>query len=232
MIKLFRLFFSKKNLFLYSTTLILTFLLGLANVYNINQQSAEFSRAFLLFSLMIYFLLFFVLESNRIYQFFRTADFRLLPISTSRLYVYNLIFSMLVGIIFFIGNVIIGVMINYLTLKIPFIWDVTWIEVVAAVIDSVVLFLMVQFLVCIYSAMNQFVQKRFRWVLEIVLFILFMILIDYLSGFDLGAAKGVVMTYFGIQHEVYFRMIVQLVTASLYFSLSIWVINRYVEAGD
>ena len=232
MIKLFRLFFSKKNLFLYSTTLILTFLLGLANVYNINQQSAEFSRAFLLFSLMIYFLLFFVLESNRIYQFFRTADFRLLPISTSRLYVYNLIFSMLVGIIFFIGNVIIGVMINYLTLKIPFIWDVTWIEVVAAVIDSVVLFLVVQFLVCIYSAMNQFVQKRFRWVLEIVLFILFMILIDYLSGFDLGAAKGVVMTYFGIQQEVYFRMIVQLVTASFYFSLSIWVINRYVEAGD
>lgn len=200
----------KKNLFLYSTTLILTFLLGLANVYNINQQSADFSRAFLLFSLMIYFLLFFVLESNRIYQFFRTADFRLLPISTSRLYVYNLIFSMLVGIIFFIGNVIIGVMINYLALKIPFILDATWIEVVAAVIDSVVLFLVVQFLVCIYSAMNQFVQKRFRWVLEIVLFILFMILIDYLSGFDLGAAKGVVMTYFGIQHEVYFRMIVQL----------------------
>ncbi len=159
---------------------------------------------------MIYFLLFFVLESNRIYQFFRTADFRLLPISTSRLYVYNLIFSMLVGIIFFIGNVIIGVMINYLALKIPFILDATWIEVVAAVIDSVVLFLVVQFLVCIYSAMNQFVQKRFRWVLEIVLFILFMILIDYLSGFDLGAAKGVVMTYFGIQHEVYFRMIVQL----------------------
>lgn len=232
MIKLFRLFFSKKNLFLYSTTLILTFLLGLVNVYNINQQSAEFSRAFLLFSLMIYFLLFFVLESNRIYQFFRTADFRLLPISTSRLYVYNLIFSMLVGIIFFIGNVIIGVMINYLTLKIPFIWDVTWIEVVAAVIDSVVLFLVVQFLVCIYSAMNQFVQKRFRWVLEIVLFILFMILIDYLSRFDLGAVKGVVMTYFGIQQEVYFRMIVQLVTAGLYFSLSIWVINRYVEAGD
>ncbi|OTN86359.1 hypothetical protein A5819_003193 [Enterococcus sp. 7E2_DIV0204] len=232
MIKLFRLFFSKKNLFLYSTTLILTFLLGLANVYNINQQSTDFSRAFLLFSLMIYFLLFFVLESNRIYQFFRTADFRLLPISTSRLYVYNLIFSMLVGIIFFIGNVIIGVMINYLALKIPFILDATWIEVVAAVIDSVVLFLVVQFLVCIYSAMNQFVQKRFRWVLEIVLFILFMILIDYLSGFDLGAAKGIVMTYFGLQHEVYFRMIVQLVTASLYFSLSIWVINRYVEAGD
>ncbi|WP_086444661.1 hypothetical protein [Candidatus Enterococcus lemimoniae] len=232
MIKLFRLFFSKKNLFLYSTTLILTFLLGLANVYNINQQSTDFSRAFLLFSLMIYFLLFFVLESTRIYQFFRTADFRLLPISTSRLYVYNLIFSMLVGIIFFIGNVIIGVMINYLALKIPFILDATWIEVVAAVIDSVVLFLVVQFLVCIYSAMNQFVQKRFRWVLEIVLFILFMILIDYLSGFDLGAAKGIVMTYFGLQHEVYFRMIVQLVTASLYFSLIIWVINRYVEAGD
>ncbi|MBO0440178.1 hypothetical protein [Candidatus Enterococcus ikei] len=232
MIKLFRLFFSKTLILVYSVTWILTILLGFINVYNVKQQSADFSAAFLSFSIMIFFLLFFVLESNRIYQFFRDTDYRLLPISTRKLYFCNVIFSTIVGFSFFIGNAIIGVLINYTIINIPLDISISWIDGVAAIVDVVVLFLVVQFLVCIYSASKQFIQKRFRWISEIALFVLFMILMDRFSGFDLGIIKGFVIDTFGMKQEIYFRVILQVVTACLYFNLSIWVINRFVEAGD
>lgn len=232
MIKLFRIFFSKTLILVYSATLFLTLFLGCVNVYNIKQHSVEFSTAFLIFSILAYFILFFVLESNRIYQFFRTVDFRLLPISTGKLYVYNVIFSSIVGIIFFIGNATIGLIINYFMIKIPFVLDITWLKGITAVIDIVVLFLMIQFLICIYASIKQFVQKRFRWILEIVLFIVFMFLIDYLSVWDLDILKRIVISTFGLKQEIYFRLITQLVIAGGYFSLSIWLIDRYVEAGD
>lgn len=229
MTKFFRLFFSKTIMFLYSSTLIFTVLLGLVNVYNSNQQSAVFSRAFLFFSIMIYLVLFFVLESNRIYQFFRTVEFRLLPISTRKLFGYNLLFSAAVGSAFFIGNMLIGVLINYVVINIPVALEIAWFELIAGVVDTLVVFLLVQFLVCIYSATKHFVQKRFRCFLEIGLFLLFILLLDYVSGFDLG---GIMTEYFGVKQEFYFRLIVQFVTACLYFNLSIWMIDRYVEAGD
>lgn len=232
MIKLFRLFFSKTLILVYSVTCLLTIFLGLVNVYNVKQQSTDFSAAFLAFSIMIFLLLFFVLESNRIYQFFRETDYRLLPISTRKLYFYNVIFSTIVGFVFFIGNAFIGVVVNYTIINIPFDLSTTWIEGVAAIVDIVVLFLVVQFLIFIYSASKQFIQKRFRWIAEILLFIVFMILMDHFSGFDLGILKGLVRNTFGLKQEIYFRVMLQLVTACLYFNLSIWLINRYVEAGD
>lgn len=232
MIKFFRLFFSKPLFLVYSASLLLTFLLGLVNVYNVNQHSVAFSIVFLTFSIMLFFVLFFVLETNRIYQFFRTTDFRLLPVSTSTLYFYNLVFSTIVGVSFFIGNVTIGVIMNYLILNIPFSLNVTWIEGIAAIVDIVVLFLIIQFLVCIYSAIKQFIQKKFRWILEIILFIIFMTLMEHLSVFDLGIIKWLETNTLGLKQELYFRVILQLVTAGFYFSLSIWMINRYVEAGD
>ncbi|OJG93217.1 hypothetical protein RV15_GL001249 [Enterococcus silesiacus] len=202
------------------------------NVYNVNQHSVEFSIVFLAFSIMLFFVLFFVLETNRIYQFFRTTDFRLLPVSTRTLYFYNLVFSTIVGVSFFIGNVIIGIIMNYLILNIPFSLNGTWIEGIAAIVDIVVLFLIIQFLVCIYSAIKQFIQKKFRWILEIILFIIFTMLMEHLSVFDLGIIKWLEMNTLGLKQELYFRVILQLVTACFYFSLSIWMINRYVEAGD
>lgn len=232
MIKFFRLFFSKPLFLVYSASLLLTFLLGLVNVCNVNQHSVAFSIVFLTFSIMLFFVLFFVLETNRIYQFFRTTDFRLLPVSTSTLYFYNLVFSTIVGVSFFIGNVTIGVIMNYLILNIPFSLNVTWIEGIAAIVDIVVLFLIIQFLVCIYSAIKQFIQKKFRWILEIILFIIFMTLMEHLSVFDLGIIKWLETNTLGLKQELYFRVILQLVTAGFYFSLSIWMINRYVEAGD
>ncbi len=232
MTKFFRLFFSKTLFLIYSISLVLTFLLGLVNVYSVGRHSVEFSMAFLVFSIMIFFLLFFVLESNRIYQFFRTTDFRLLPVNTGTLYFYNLVFSVIVGVSFFIGNVIIGVMTNYVIINIPFAIDTTWLEGLAATVDVIVLFLIIQFLVCIYSAIKQFVQKKFRWILEIILFILFTFLMDRLSVFDLNIIKWLEVDRLGLEQELYFRVILQLVIACFYFSLSIWTINRYVEAGD
>lgn len=232
MTKFFRLFYSKTLFLAYGASWILTLFFGLVNVYNVNRQSVEFSTAFFAFSVVIFFLLFFVLESNRIYQFFRATDIRLLPVSTGKLYFYNIIFSIVVGASFFIGNAMIGLMMNYIVIHLPIDFNLNLIECIAAIVDIVVVFLVIQFLVCLYSAIRQFVQKRFRCFLEIALFIIFTILMDYFSAFDLGRMSTLVANAFGLKQELYFRIALQVLTAFLYFSLSIWVINRYVEAED
>ncbi|OJG69276.1 hypothetical protein RV09_GL000675 [Enterococcus moraviensis] len=212
--------------------MILTFLLGLVNVYNLTYRSEEFSTAFFAFSLVLFFILFFVLESNRIYQFFRTANIRLLPVKTRRLYFYNLLYSTSIGIGFFLGNTIIGIVMNFSLLNIPFSLKEAWIVQVSAIVDIIVLFLVIQFLVCIYSATRQFVQKRFRWILEILLLAVFICLMNYLSAFDLGSVLETVAMLFGLKNELYVRVMLQLITGIVYFNLSVWVIDRYVEAGD
>lgn len=232
MSKYVQLFYSKTLILVYAISMILTFLLGLVNVYKLTYRSEEFSTAFFAFSLVLFFVLFFVLESNRIYQFFRTVNIRLLPVKTRRLYFYNLLYSTSIGIGFFLGNTIIGIVMNFSLLNIPFSLKEAWIVQVSAIVDIIVFFLVIQFLVCIYSATRQFVQKRFRWILEILLFAVFICLMNYLSAFDLGPVLETVATLFGLKNELYVRVMLQLITGIVYFNLSVWVIDRYVEAGD
>lgn len=232
MTHLFRLFYSKTLFLAYGVSLFISFLMGLANVYSGRQQSVDLSFALFLFSIILYFILFFVLESNRIYQFFRTSDFRLLPISTRKLYRCNLLFSGIVGIVFFIGTFLVSVIMNYTIINIPFQIGITWSGIIVAAIDIFVLFLIVQFLVYLSSTAKYFVQKRYRWILEIVLFIVFWILFEWLLSFGFDLLEGNMLHYFGLKDNVYSKVIVQLISACIYFNLSIWVIDRYMEVGD
>lgn len=232
MIKLFRLFFSKSLFLAYSGSLIITFLLGLANVYSKSQQSAFTSNGIVFISIFFYFILFFVLESNRMYQFFRTTNFRLLPISTGKMYLYNLIFSGIVGFCFFIGNMIVGVIMNNVIINIPFQIDATWIEIAAAALDIIVLFLTVQVVVYGLAVARQFVQKKYQWIIRVSLFIVLSMLLDHLPEFSLDILKGSLFNYLGLESVIYFGVTIQIVVVCIYAKLSVWIIDRYVEAGD
>ncbi|MEI5992852.1 hypothetical protein [Candidatus Enterococcus mansonii] len=221
---------AKKHILLYSSTFVVTGLLGLVSILNVEQRSTELSFGLLFFSLVFYFILFFVVETNRIYQFFQTIQFRLLPISTQRLYLYNVLFSLMIGVLFFIGNMIVGVIVQFLLVNVDVYLLMTWQEFLITVLEMISLFLSIQFIFYLSLVFQRWVQKSIRLYLGIGLFLLLGLLLNHLSFFISKISKDFLVTVFGVSQKNLVILSLQSISIVGYFILTTWIINQFIEA--
>ncbi|MFK4567099.1 hypothetical protein [Enterococcus sp. UD-01] len=226
----FQQFLSKKNLVIYSSTWLLSLIIGGLYLFYSKNHTDMLSLSLMLLSLFLFFVIFMAVETEQIYRSFKTTQLRLLPVSVLRIYLYRLLFSFLVGVFFTMGHLIISFIMYFAWTGIAFTFAVSGFELLLGALDVSNLFLLVQLLVYSSISLLKFVPKRYRSLLSLILFMVMATLFDSFVSISSSVTRSFLGMYVEQLSEVSIRLLVQMIGNFVSIGLTCWLIDRYVEA--